>query len=72
MIHHIINQNLGRTALITTALIKMGDETFPNQYKMTSLDPFQLRKTIQLAKDVGCTYLILEVASHAIHQRRFE
>ncbi len=72
IIHHIINQNLGRTALITTALIKMGDETFPNQYKMTSLDPFQLRKTIQLAKDVGCTYLILEVASHAIHQRRFE
>ena len=58
--------------MITTALIKIWDEIFPNTYKMTSLDPFQLWKIIQLAKWVWCTYLILEVASHAIHQHRFE
>lgn len=72
IIHHIINQHLGKTALVTTALIKFGDEVLPNTYKMTSLDPFHLWKIIQIAKDVWCTYLVLEVASHGIHQHRFE
>jgi UDP-N-acetylmuramoyl-L-alanyl-D-glutamate--2,6-diaminopimelate ligase len=63
---------LGKTALITTAVIKFGDEVIANQYKMTSLDPFDLRKLISIAKEVGCTYLVLEVASHGIHQHRFE
>lgn len=72
IIHHIINQNLGKTALITTAVIKFGDETIANTYKMTSLDPFQLWKMLQIAKEVWCTYVVLEVASHGISQHRFE
>ncbi len=72
IIHHIINQNLGMTALITTAVIKFGDETIANTYKMTSLDPFQLWKMLQIAKEVWCTYVVLEVASHGIAQHRFE
>lgn len=72
IIHHILQQNLGKTAMISTATIKIGDQTYPNTYKMTSLDPFQMWRVIQAAKDAGCTYLILEVASHAIHQHRFE
>ena len=72
IIHHIINQNLWMTALITTAVIKFGDETIANTYKMTSLDPFQLWKMLQIAKEVWCTYVVLEVASHGIAQHRFE
>lgn len=72
IIHHIINQNLWKTALITTAVIKFGDETIANTYKMTSLDPFQLWKMLQIAKEVWCTYVVLEVASHGISQHRFE
>jgi UDP-N-acetylmuramoyl-L-alanyl-D-glutamate--2,6-diaminopimelate ligase len=72
IIHHILNQNLGKTALITTAVIKFGDEVIPNTFKMTSLDPFQLWKMLQIAKDVGCTHIVLEVASHGISQHRFE
>lgn len=72
LIHHVLNANLGKTALITTAVIKFGDEVIANQYKMTSLDPFDLRKLISIAKEVWCTYLVLEVASHGIHQHRFE
>lgn len=72
IIHHIVNQNLGKTALITTAVIKFWDETIANTYKMTSLDPFQLWKMLQIAKEVWCTYVVLEVASHGISQHRFE
>lgn len=39
---------------------------------MTSLDPFKMRKVLQIAKDSGCQYIVLEVASHALHQHRFE
>ena len=52
IIHHIFNKNLGKTALITTAVIKFGDEVIANTYKMTSLDPFNLWKLIQIAKEV--------------------
>lgn len=72
LIHHIIQQNLGKAAVISTALIKIGDEVAPNNYKMTSLDPFKMWKILQIAQDSGCQYVILEVASHALHQHRFE
>jgi UDP-N-acetylmuramoyl-L-alanyl-D-glutamate--2,6-diaminopimelate ligase len=72
LIHHILQENVGKTALISTAVIKIGNEVIPNTYKMTSLDPFQLRKILQVVKESGCTHLVLEVASHAIHQHRFD
>ncbi len=72
LIHHVINKNLGKTALITTAVIKFWDEVLANEHKMTSLDPKELWKIIQIAKEVWCTYLVLEVASHGLHQHRFE
>ncbi len=72
IVHHMIQQNLGKTALISTAVIKIGDEVFPNTFKMTSLDPFKLWRIIQVAKNAGCQYIVLEVASHALHQHRFD
>ena len=51
IVHHILQQNLGKTALISTAVIKIGDEVFPNTFKMTSLDPFKLWRIIQVAKN---------------------
>lgn len=72
IVHHILQQNLGKTALISTAVIKIGDEVFPNTFKMTSLDPFKLWRIIQVAKNAGCQYIVLEVASHALHQHRFD
>ncbi len=72
LIHHIIQENLGKAAIISTAEIKIGNEVAPNTYKMTSLDPFKMRKVLQIAKDAGCKYVVLEVGSHALHQHRFE
>jgi UDP-N-acetylmuramoyl-L-alanyl-D-glutamate--2,6-diaminopimelate ligase len=72
LIHHILQENVGKTALISTAVIKIGNEIIPNTYKMTSLDPFQLRKILQVVQESGCTHIVLEVASHAIHQHRFD
>ena len=72
IIHHLLQSNLGNTAMISTATIKIGTETFPNTYKMTSLDPMKMWNIIEIAKNAWCEYLILEVASHALHQHRFE
>lgn len=72
IIHHILQTNLGNTAMISTATIKIGETTYPNNFKMTSLDPFKMWQIIETARASGCKYLVLEVASHAIHQHRFE
>lgn len=72
IIHHLMQRNFGNTAMISTATIKIGERTEPNTYKMTSLDPFKMWRLIETARDSWCRYLVLEVASHAIHQHRFE
>lgn len=72
ILHAILNKNVGKTAMISTALIKIWDETYPNTFKMTSLDPFKLWRILDIAKNAWCTHVVLEVASHAIHQHRFE
>lgn len=71
LIHKIVNDNLGKAVLISTANIKMGDEEKFNHYKMTSLEPSRLQALLAEAKHQGCTYAVLEVASHGIAQNRF-
>ena len=39
---------------------------------MTSLDPSHLQALLAMAKQAGCKYAVLEVASHGIAQNRFE
>lgn len=51
IIHHLLQSNLGNTAMISTATIKIGTETFPNTYKMTSLDPMKMWNIIEIAKN---------------------
>ena len=50
LIHRILNDNLGKTLLISTANIKIGDNEVFNHYKMTSLDPFALQALLAEAK----------------------
>lgn len=71
LIHKIINDNLGKTILISTANIKIGNEEKFNHYKMTSLEPAHLQAILAEAKQLGCKYAVLEVASHGIAQNRF-
>ncbi|UFX82823.1 UDP-N-acetylmuramoyl-L-alanyl-D-glutamate--2,6-diaminopimelate ligase [Candidatus Absconditicoccus praedator] len=72
VLHYIINQNLGKCALISTVSIKFGDKEIINESKMTSLDPMHLQNVLLAAKNEGCKYVVLEVSSHALNQYRFE
>lgn len=71
LIHKVINDNLDKALLISTANIKIGDREIFNHHKMTSLDPFALQALLAQAKQEGCRYAVLEVASHGISQNRF-
>ncbi len=71
LIHKVVNDNLGKALLISTANIKIGDREMPNRYHFTSLEPAQLQSILATAKHEGCTYAVLEVASHGIAQNRF-
>lgn len=72
LLHKILNDNLWKTALVTTISIKVWDEDIFNNSKMTSLSPFALQKMLSYAKSKGCKYAVLEVSSHWIDQYRFE
>ncbi len=71
LVHKIFNDNLWKTALVTTISIKIWDSELENNSKMTSLSPFQLQKILSEAKSAWCKYVVLEVSSHWIDQFRF-
>lgn len=72
LIHKVVNDGLGKALLVSTANIKIGEQETFNHYKMTSLDPAYLQQLLARAKEEGCRYAVLEVASHGISQNRFE
>jgi len=70
LIHKILNDNLGKTALFTTVNNKFWDEVHPNKYKMTNISAYDTQEFIQTAVEKWCKYLVLEVSSHWIDQKR--
>jgi len=72
LIHKILNDNLAKTVMISTANIKVWNEELKNVKKMTSLDIYDLQSTLAIAKDSGCKVAVLEVSSHGMDQARFE
>ena len=38
LLHHMLNVLVGKTVMISTAQIKIGDKAMPNTQKMSSLD----------------------------------
>ncbi|AHB41484.1 UDP-N-acetylmuramoyl-L-alanyl-D-glutamate-2,6-diaminopimelate ligase [candidate division SR1 bacterium RAAC1_SR1_1] len=72
LIHKILNDCLGKTMMISTANIKIGNKEIKNIKKMTSLDIYDLQSTLAIAKDAGCKIAVLETSSHGLDQYRFE
>jgi UDP-N-acetylmuramoyl-L-alanyl-D-glutamate--2,6-diaminopimelate ligase len=72
LIHKIMNDHVGKTLLISTAAIKIGDQEIFNEKKMTSLDVYDLQATLTTARDNGCKIAVIEVSSHGLDQYRFE
>jgi UDP-N-acetylmuramoyl-L-alanyl-D-glutamate--2,6-diaminopimelate ligase len=72
LIHTIINDNLWKAVLLSTSTIRFWKEEFPNEYKMSSMDPMELHTILSKAKEeYWCEYAVLEVTSHWIDQFRF-
>lgn len=71
---HLISQILEtagkKTAMITTATLKIDSKEELNPIKMTTPSPFFLQKFIKKAVKNKCEYLILETSSHALIQHR--
>ncbi len=59
-----------KTAMISTALVKIGSKTELNNIKMTTPSPFFLQGFIKKAVKEKCQYLVLETSSHALVQYR--
>ena len=72
LIHKILNENLGKTMMVSTANIKIENKDIKNTKKMTSLDIYDLHSTIAIAKDAGCKIAVLEASSQGLDQYRFE
>ncbi|MFA6255896.1 MAG: UDP-N-acetylmuramoyl-L-alanyl-D-glutamate--2,6-diaminopimelate ligase [Candidatus Absconditabacterales bacterium] len=72
LIHKILNDHIGKTVMVSTANIKIGNQDLANNKKMTSLDVFDLQSILATAKDSGCKIAVLEASSHGLNQYRFE
>lgn len=71
LIHHVLTQLWQKAVMISTTWVKIGNQVYPNQTKMSSPSPYVLNKILSDAKKAGCTHAIIETTSHGLHQHRF-
>jgi len=70
LIAQILNSFGYKTALVTTALVRIGDEEWKNEYKQTMLGRFKLQKFLSQADELKCRYAVVETSSEGILQYR--
>lgn len=56
--------------MFSTINYMMWDETYINNLKMTTPDPFLLQKLLKEAKEKGCKYAVIETSSHSLFYNR--
>ena len=59
-----------KVGMTSTINFKIGQYSWVNSSKMTSLGPFFLQKMLRRMVDEGCTHAVIEVSSHALVQNR--
>jgi len=70
LLHQAIVATGSKCGLISTVKIVVGDEEFPSE--LTTPDVLTLHRIHFEMLQAGCSYVIMEVSSHAIHQRRIQ
>ncbi|MBI4158169.1 MAG: UDP-N-acetylmuramoyl-L-alanyl-D-glutamate--2,6-diaminopimelate ligase [Candidatus Yanofskybacteria bacterium] len=70
LISKILEANGGGVAAIGSLGYKIKDKEWPNTLKMTMPGRFKMQKFLSEAKKAGCKYVILEVTSEGIKQKR--
>jgi len=68
---HLLNESGIKTGMISTTTFAIGKEKFANQTKRTSVSPFLMNKLLKKMLKTKCEYVVLEVSSHALEQKRF-
>ena len=70
MVSKILESGGNKVAAVGSLGFKIGEKTWPNTLKMTMPGRFRLQKFLYEAKKAGCKYVVLEVTSEGIKQRR--
>lgn len=70
LIYWILLQSKKRVAKITTVGSEINGEIVSSSLHTTTPDSFALQKFIREAVNSGCDYLVMEVSSHGIDQKR--
>lgn len=59
-----------KVGLSTTALFKIGNETWDNDLNMTVTNPYELQALLKRMKEAQVDWVVLETTSHALSQYR--
>lgn len=70
MIAHILSENGFKTAVITTVGATINGTFYETGFHTTTPSSFYLQKYLSMAKKAGCTHVVIETTSHALHQYR--
>ena len=71
LITHLLNESGCKTGMISTTTFAIGKEILTNQTKRTSVSPFLMNSLLKKMLKAKCEYVVLEVSSHALEQKRF-
>lgn len=70
LLTHILNTAGKKTALISTIGAQINGKVYETGFHVTTPSSFLLQKYIRKARNAGCKFLILEITSHALDQKR--
>ncbi|MBI2065058.1 MAG: UDP-N-acetylmuramoyl-L-alanyl-D-glutamate--2,6-diaminopimelate ligase [Candidatus Yanofskybacteria bacterium] len=70
MVSRILASDGSKVAAIGSLGFKIGEKEWPNTLKMTMPGRFRMQKFLYEAKRAGCKYVVLEVTSEGIKQKR--
>ncbi len=70
LIAQIFNSSGHKTALVSTVLMRIGENEWKNSQKQTMLGRFKLQKFLNQAVKEGCKYAVVETSSEGILQYR--
>ncbi len=70
LIARILEEAGHKVGMTSTVNFKIGNYSWVNTTKQTTLGPFFLQKLLRKMVNEGCTHAVLEVSSHALVQNR--
>lgn len=70
LLQRILTDAKIKSAVVTTIGAYIGDKFYETGFHTTTPSSFALQRYVKMAKDMGCTHIIIEATSHALDQNR--